>query len=82
MGEVAEGDEETGAASEAEQDAGGVLEVEVGAAEGAEEGVEVEAVVRKEEMMGSPHRGATSLRKQIEGEQSLAVYPKLILIWS
>ena len=64
VAEQAEGDEETGAASEAEEGVGGVLEVEAGAAVGAEEGAEVEAVGRKEEMMGSPHRVATSLQKQ------------------
>ena len=62
VAEEAEGDEETGAASEAEEGVGGALEVEAGAAVGAEVG----AVVRKEEMMGSPHRVATSLQKQVE----------------
>ena len=66
VAEVAEGGEETGVASEGEEHVEGVLEVEAGAAVGAEEGPEVGAVVRKEEMMESPHRVATSLQKQIE----------------
>ena len=66
MAEVAEGGEETGVASEAEEHVEDVLEVEAGAVVGAEEAPEVGAVVKKEEMMESPHRVATSLQKQSE----------------
>ena len=65
---VADGDGETGVASEAEGGVEAVFKVEVGAEVGVEVGAVVEAVVgavvRKEEMKGPRHRVVTSLRNK------------------